>query len=663
MSNTLEEKAIQNYKNNLTYFEKHQKEVYNKLAALDSAVVQGHYKEKYDLILKEDYFDVLELSTNIYLYAKDSNDYATLAAKSVNYKKDSSLFEAFKNIKVKQENLNLHANEDITDNSLHGFAHILDYIDKHEPKDAELLKIKKFIFFGVGLGTHITQIAKKIDSDVYLIIEDDLELFKLSLFVTPYYKLAQKAQLFFSVFDSNEEFNKPAQKFLATNFYDNHYIKYFHMLSHTEDKEKQFHLKIASQSHNLFFYSSILDQYVKPLKYIHEGYNFLNLLKVDKTSPLHTQKVLFLAAGPSLQKNIEWLKLNHKKFIIVALSSVLNILQDAKIKPDIVTHLDGFESSVKHFTKLKSLDFLKDTTFLLSARVKKELVNMLDKKHVFFFENGTSYKLNLGNLSAYCVGSTTYLLLLALGVKNMYLLGLDLALDAKTGLTHSDKHEFVKKLDTNSIDNDEENIIFKGSLVKTAGNFSQEVLTTPDFLLSINSINTSSTKFKQSFQNVYNLNDGAFFENTISKNINEINSSSFEELNKSKINKQTNSLFTTNSSNKLTEDESKKIKDINIHAKYLRELILKEQSLIFDSSDAFLSSHISLIKKLISKSNGQNGDLALIFQEYLKFIDTFIFDFFNKKGLKNEITHANEINSIVNMQLLRIVDKYLSAIK
>lgn len=660
--NEIETKAVETYKKNLLYFEEHQKLVYAKLAAFDSALEQNHYQSKYDLVFKDDYFDVIELSTGNYLYSSSSNAYASSASDSIDLKKESNAFETFIHIDLKEEELLTFEQVDITENNLSGFASILHYINKSTPHPSDLKRIEKFIFFGTGLGTHIISIDKKINAKVYLIIEDDLELFKLSLFTAPYYKLAEKSQLFFSIFDSKEEFTRPALEFLQTQFYYNHYIKYFHMLSHNEEKLKEFHLKVASQSHNLFFYNTILKQYLKPLEYLKGGYNFLNILKTHFSSSMRAKPVLLLAAGPSLQKNIKWLKENHSKFIIVALSATLSILEKEDIPPDIVTHLDGFDTSVVHFTKLNSFDFLKNTLFLMSARTPTEIISRLSKKNIFLFENGTSYKKDFGNLSAPCVGSTSYLLLLALDARELYLLGLDLALDSETGSSHSDGHQYAKKLDLSSAHEHEDVVMFKDSVIKTRGNFKESVYTTPEYKLSIDSINVSSTGFKKSDQNVYNLNDGANFTNTIPQNIDDVKTDTFPAADKSLLRHEISQLFIKNSSNRATEDELQGLHSRFEHASKIKNIILAQENARFDSPDTFLDSLISLLNRLTSSSSNIEHDLALVYQEYFRFIYPFIFDFFNTQGLSHKEEHKAEINTLLCTQLLRIASAYMQGL-
>ena len=660
MSQELETIAITTYKNNLLYFEQSQPSIYSKLAAFDAALEEGHYESKYDLILKENYFDVLELSSGNYLYDSSSIDYATTAKESINYDKNANLFKTFKNITIKDEDLTKYEKLSIIQNNLSGLAPILHYCSSHMPKDETLSNISKFIFFGTGLGTHISEIHRKINAQTYLIVEDDLELFKLSLFVTPYNDIAKNSTLIFSLFDSKKEFSQPVLEFLNKDFYHNHYIKYFQMLNQSDEKLKEFHQKIASQSHNLFYYATILEQYLKPLEYLQDGYNFVNLLELPKSSLLKSKPLLLIAAGPSLQKNMQWLKKNHHKFVVVALSAVLCILEEEHIVPDIVTHIDGLEESIVHFSKLKSLEFLKETTLLLSARTPSEIIKLLEKKHIFFFENGTHYKENFGNLMAPCVGSTSYLLLLALGVQEMYLLGLDLALDAKSGSTHAIGHHYSQELDLTL--KDEDIMKFKESVTQTVGNFCKSVYTTPEFLLSIASINSTSTSFKQNNQNVYNLNDGAMFLNTIPLNL-ESNDLTLPTIDKYKLRQDFISTFTKYSSVKLTVNE---LSSLHLRLKYadlLHHKILLQREKSFHSNKLFLDSLIVLFKELASSADEIHYDISIIFQEYFKLIYTFIFDFFNTTPINTSSLHQNTINQLLCTQLLKIISIYQDKLK
>lgn len=647
---------------NIAYFEQYHLDIYEKLAALDSAVEQNLYTNKYELSYIDNTFDIFDIKTNRYIYNSsglNSNAYATLAAAQTNHSRSSGVFETFKRIAISDDDVVKYKKFSIFENNLSGHADILNYVQK-ETSDT-MKSVEKFIFFGVGLGTHITEIDKKISAKIYFIIEDDLELFRLSLFTTPYYKLSTNSKLFFSIFETKHEFIDKATHFFNYKFHLNHYIKYFHMLHHNDEKFIDFHLQIASQSHHLFFYNSILEQYLRPLEYIQDRYNFLNILKNYQT--LINKPILFLAAGPSLQKNLSWLKQNQQKFIIISVSAILNILEREEITPTIVINLDGFKESIVHFTDVKNMDFFKKSIFLLSSRTRREIVDLLQKDNIFFFESSTSYKKDLGNLTAFCVGSTAYLLLLALGVSELYLLGLDLALDKATGSTHSEHHPQTRKLDFASIGKEKDTMIFNDNIVEVDGNFDGKVYTTSGFATSISSINATSVAFKKEYQHVYNLSNGAKFKNTTPLQITDSILNSFQNINKETTYYDILNEFQQNCSSEPSVDEYLSAQTLADNALRIKDEITTWQNLSFKNENEFLLSLELLMEKLYSVKSPSEYDLAFINQEYLRLIAQYIFDFFNNTDLKNIKHHIEVLHNMLSAHLLNIVTLYINGLK
>ena len=645
MNDTLTQQALQTFEKNIAYFQNKQTKVFSKLSAFDTALNNSYYTPKYEITIENEmYYDVVELSTDTKLYNADSFEYAKQVSQSINFEKEENVYKTFK-----KHPLNIPETKDISP--------ILSFIQTKLPGLQKFKKIEKFILFGIGLGTHFQTIHTKLQASTYFIVEDDIELFRLSLFVTPYYKIAKEAELFFSIFEDTKEFKSSAQKFLNFHFYQNQYIKFFEMLQNDGVKVKEFHIQVVSQSQNLFFYNTILSQYIEPLQLVNENYNFLNLLAKYKDSPLHSNPVLLLAAGPSLQKNIDLIKINQEKFFIVALSSVLNILQNNNIVPDIVTHMDGFETSTQHFRKLHSLEFLKNTLFFFSARSPRYILELFDKKQIFLYENGTNYKSSMGNLSAACVGSTSYLLLLALGVKELYLIGLDLALDQKSGMTHSEAHEYVQKLDLES-DNNSDTVAFKKEVVQTLGNFTKSVYTTVEFQLSIDSINAASIGFKKENQKVYNLNDGAKFINTEPLRPAEFKKTVFKEIEKTTLKKRLFGAITEEASQGFDTQEKALLKFKKEHITQLLLLIKTQESEEFTSSSNFFNSLVMLFEQTSQNTDKNIYDISLILQEFFKYIYGFIYDFLNTQEIQ-EIQYISQINKLLSEALTNILTKYL----
>jgi len=642
-----------NLNDNISYLQEHQPELFSKISAIESAIEQGHYQEKYELVYEDNGFDVLEKSTNTYLYDKNIAKHTSLAQKSIDYKLEDNLFESFHKQDILDEDLQKFTQAQKFKESMSGFAPVIKYTLDNTSNKNIIRTIKKFIFFGVGLGFHIDSIHKKISSKVYLIVEDDLELFRLSLFTTNYKNLAKDARLIFSVFEDNDEFLKTAEIFLKHEYYYNHYLKYFHMLSHSDDKPKQFHIAISSQAHLLFFYNALLVQYTSPIEYLQDNYNFLNKSLNFSNTEFEDKAFLLLAAGPSLQKNIKWLKQNHKKFIIVAISATLPYLEKEGITPNIITHLDAFENANVHFENIGSLEFIKDSICFFSARTAKSVTSKFSKEKLFFFENGTQYKESSIKPSAPCVGSLTYQLLIILKAQTIYTIGLDLAVDSETGKTHSGLHEYAKTLSTQENAFDDSQMKYKESLFSIEGNFSKTVLTTPHFKTSIDTINYFTKMLKQKEQNIYNLSDGAKFLDSTAKKCQDIDINI--EL-KNETQKQLLNICTTNSSAKLTKDEVQNINNKRAHSQKLKDEILKYQNLNSTNELDYINNLINLSSTLANEDEIKNYELSRVFDTYFKYIFSFIFNFFNSQEYTQE--HSKNIDNLLIKHLIEIIDYY-----
>ncbi len=648
---SVEQIAITTYQKNLEYFQNEQPRVYEKITAFENAVANGYYQEQYELEYKDEgYFDVKEKSTSNYLYGSNSNEYAKALARSVDYKKEDNIFIVSPRFKFSDEYLKKSKNASLEENGTSALAYIIDFINKKLPKNSTMIRLEKYIFFGVGLGLHVKEIDKKINSDFYLLVEDDLELFRLSMFVTDYSKLAKKSSLYFCIFEEENVAKTIMELFLEDGFMHNHYIKFLQTLHQKDSKIRTFQECVASQRHLLFPFHAYFKKYLTVLSHLKKGYNFLDFSTNDI---LKNKKVLLLAAGPSLEKNLKWVKKHHKSFITIALTSTLSTLEKEGILPDIITHLDPYSyASLPHLKNLKNKDYFNKCIYLFGSQTPPELVEMFDKKRVFIFETGTHFKKGFGAPSAPCVGSTTYLLSLVLGAKDIYLLGLDLAIDEKSGSTHSSSHAHTKKLDLSRVDTLEKEFSFKKSLIKVDGNFKDKVLTTANFYVSIESIIINTKHFKKDFQNIYNLSNGAFFPRTIPTKIDEVkidNKCKKEDLLER---------FLKNSSNKLTKEEYESIKNVYYHALKTKEILSNHKIKKYKTKEEYQYSLMTLSLDLTADKSQEAGYLNLVLLRYMQYIYPYIFDFLNTKEIKYDKKSIKHIDNLLVKYMKKIVEVF-----
>ena len=186
---SVQEQAALCYENNLIYLQNNHPELFQKVSLLDLAIDQGQYEERYVLeYMDAGYFDLKEVATGNYLYGENSDDFAKEMISG----------------------------------------------------EIDTTAIKKAIFFGTGLGTHISFIAKGAEQPVsFLIIEDDLELFRLSLFVTNFSDMAQTVRFVFSVMENEEALKKSFKMFFEDAKEDNAYIPFFTFFTHYQEKAEK----------------------------------------------------------------------------------------------------------------------------------------------------------------------------------------------------------------------------------------------------------------------------------------------------------------------------------------------------------------------------------------------------------------------------------------
>jgi hypothetical protein len=639
------ELLITRFNENIAYIEVEHPRVFSKLVALDNAVQNGYYQEKYELVFENEYFDVLEKSTNRYLYQKSSADYANLASQSIDYEVNDNLFICSAEHKITSEELEYYNKLPLFKNYLSSMAPILHYMQQKTDIDDSLNELNKFIFFGVGLGGHIETIHNKIKAKQYLIIEDDLELFRLSLFTINYNSLAQESELFFSVFDDTDEFALVGEEFLKKHYEENYYIKFFQMLSHSEDKRQEFHLVVTTQAHLRFSYSNMLTQNLLPLNYLSDSYKFLKKSITLKNTTFEDKPFLLLGAGPSLQKNVEILKKRSKDFVIVAVSAILPFLEKESIVPNIIVHLDAFEAATRHFDRLISLEFIKDSICLFSAKTDPLITLRLPKENIYFYEDSTSYKIDSFRPSSSCVGSIAYQILLYLKVKKIYLLGLDLAVDRQTKNTHSDFHTYVKTLNDKVID--ESNIEYKNHLISVPGNRGDTVLSTPHFKTSIETINYSTSMIKTEFQSVKNFGEGAAFSEVEFCDFSlfegkEISNGVQEELKR---------VFSNHVSEGLLSKELQSLEKKLEFSQYVRETLQKYRDIRVKSIKEFKCKLLKLVEDI---SSDVNNDLCRIFETYFRYLLPYIFNFLNKKSVTITESDFDAINKMIVQHLLDV---------
>jgi len=657
---SVEKQVMELYQDNVHYIQANHPELFKTLQVFEYALEQSEIEENYALELRDEgYFDIKDLKQDKWLYGEDSQVFSQALCDKVSFKKSVSSFEGFRVEDVKDIEKAKKNDKDGTT----GIYPMMSYYLENSRKEEEVLSIRKFIFLGVGLGLHIPLIDAKICAENYLVIEDNFELFRLSLFITPYCDIAKYAKFHFSIAEYENDFTTTMNIFLATNPFYNRHIKFMHFATHSTHKIKKIQSSILTQTFIVFPYGIQLRKLLFPLNYINE-YKMLNLKEKFDDACFEKRPLLLLTAGPSLSKNIEWLKENHQKFLIVAVSATLKTLYKHNIVPDIVTHLDGFKTSLLHLEGFPVGEFIQNCSVILGDFASIELHNLFCKEQIYRVSDREEYFQGFTHPITPCVGSFSFLAALQFHAKEIYLLGLDLALDPETGVTHSSFHNYQGTVDTSASKEFEASMSLRGTTMEIEGNFREKVTTTPVFDNSIHSLFVQIDDFKQEDQTVYNLNDGAKLKRTLPLHVKDISLQNYPDINKQELSLEITATLLAHSRVKLNTQEIELLKQKLEQAKELQVLLHNySKSITYANANKYIDGLGGLYEDITAYYPQAIFKLVQTIDQFFFYTYTLIIDFFNTKNIKNSKRHMKKFDKMMQKELNHIINTYIQKIE
>ena len=647
----IQTQALQNYQNNMAFFQKYNELVYNRLAALETLLENGKLAQKYDLVYENGYFDVVELQTGAKLYNTDSEKFSKEIAANINLKKNDQSFRSKRKINFDKEMFH-KLTEANAYTSFANTAEIYDLYYNNIHDDMHMKQIDKFIFLGVGLGLHLPKIIKKFDLQIVLIVEDNLELFRLSLFTIDYKETLTGTTSYFSIADTQMEFRARFNGFYSGAFFKNQYLKFHLFSSAHEAKIQEIQAILIGRPEATYAHNRILEKSRKVLDRIKDECKFLDLRK--QSDDFFSDKPwLVLGAGPSLYKNADWIKKNHDKFIIIAAFTALPTLKRIGVTPDIAVQVDeNVYTTHEMIEKLGDLAFLDNTLLFFSASVSPELFSTFKKENIYLHEDRTKYKLSKSTLTVSSVGDTIHALALIYNTSEIYLLGIDLAL-GEDGKSHSPDH-FKSRVIENTTEGSTEDFHLADTIIPIKGNFRETVNSTPLFTLSIPVINQFTQLYKSPNQTIYNLSDGCYFEGTTPLMVKDIQEK--RDLYKQKLRDEIRNYFDNLSETQLDQKE--------IDGLYCRkgQLLDYHNSIekFINTSHAnpslFLSSFITLVTDMMHHECP--FELRDIMTIYYMNTASYIDDFFNTKELEQTKKFTKKFKKVLSKNIEKIVKTY-----
>ncbi|EOI2715742.1 6-hydroxymethylpterin diphosphokinase MptE-like protein [Campylobacter jejuni] len=225
-----------------------------------------------------------------------------------------------------------------------------------------------------------------------------------------------------------------------------YYKKFYEDIWHKADELCEKNIKVVirnlGSNSDLSFecYSHLLQNIPSML----ESIPFQRILSERKNK---FENAIVVSAGPSLAKQLPLLKAYQDKAVIFCADGALSMLEKEGIIPDYVTNLDFTDLAMKFFQNKENL---KQSIIALECATHPNIVRSLNAENcMIVLRNKALYqRFNLNDFGYIDTGTHvshfSYTLALALGFKNIIMIGQDLAFD-KEGNSHSKGFDFGEK--------------------------------------------------------------------------------------------------------------------------------------------------------------------------------------------------------------------------
>ncbi|EPP1716705.1 6-hydroxymethylpterin diphosphokinase MptE-like protein [Campylobacter coli] len=225
-----------------------------------------------------------------------------------------------------------------------------------------------------------------------------------------------------------------------------YYKKFYEDVWHKADElcEKNIKVVIRNLNSSLCIGFECYSHLLQNIPSMLESIPFQRILNERKNK---FENAIVVSAGPSLAKQLSLLKAYQDKAVIFCADGALSMLEKEGIVPDYVTNLDFTDLAMKFFQNKENL---KQSIIALECATHPNIVRSLNAENcMIVLRNKALYqRFNLNDFGYIDTGTHvshfSYTLALALGFKNIIMIGQDLAFDEE-GNSHSKGFDFGEK--------------------------------------------------------------------------------------------------------------------------------------------------------------------------------------------------------------------------
>ncbi|WP_434511443.1 motility associated factor glycosyltransferase family protein [Desulfitobacterium sp. AusDCA] len=337
-----------------------------------------------------------------------------------------------------------------------------------------------FIVFGIGLGYHLFALKDKISPETRVVImEPNLDVFKYALNHTDLTEIFASGQ-FLLIFGDQKRVNKMVTSIASLGYYKLiHNAKvlmlpnYYVYANQNREVVKQIHKVLLNTV--ISFGNDLEDQFLGFSNICKNTDAIMNSYSFESFKGKYTDvPAIIVASGPSLDKNIHFLKNANGKALIITCDASMRACEKNGVQPDAIASIERVEATYKFYYKGRT--FPEDLVLLAPGTVWPNVCAEYPGKVVLVSRNSTGFEniwmSNFDHFRFESVGHSCATLAFTAareaGCNPIILIGQDLAYTsgkAHSNLTHTYEFEGAND-DRNADDIYVED--YKGNLLKSS---------------------------------------------------------------------------------------------------------------------------------------------------------------------------------------------------
>ena len=240
-----------------------------------------------------------------------------------------------------------------------------------------------FFVSGLGLGYHVQEFERQHDRPVLIVAEDDLALLKATLALHDLSGPIREGRLIFLTDTDNNVLHRKLSACNADLMLGLQLV----VLPHTGRYHAAFHARMRRLLTDFVAFArmQLLTLFkTARITFKNIAFNLGSYLEHPGIDVLRDRArgfpAVIVAAGPSLARNIDQLAALRQRAVIIAVQTVLKLLQALGITPHFVTSLDFHEISAEFF---RGLDDLRDCILVAEPKATWHVLDRFGgRKHV-----------------------------------------------------------------------------------------------------------------------------------------------------------------------------------------------------------------------------------------------------------------------------------------